>query len=75
MTYGIILVIIYYTCRCFDIYSGCQSNEFTCSSGQCIRDVFECDGNQDCRDGSDEHRDCSEWHKHDYYIYLLLNRS
>ena len=37
--------------------------------------MFECDGNQDCRDGSDEHRDCSEWPKHDYYIYLLLNRS
>ena len=37
---------------------GCQSDEFTCSNGQCIPDNEECDGNSDCNDNSDEHSNC-----------------
>ena len=38
---------------------GCDSNEFTCQNGNCIRDSWKCDGDNDCGDGSDE-RDCGK---------------
>ena len=40
------------------LFQGCQSDEFTCSNGQCIPDNEECDGNSDCNDNSDEHSNC-----------------
>ena len=27
---------------------------FTCANGECIRDVYVCDGDSDCTDGDDE---------------------
>lgn len=32
----------------------CRSDEFSCSSGMCIRLSWMCDGDNDCRDWSDE---------------------
>ena len=33
----------------------CSSDEFMCADGlQCITDVWKCDGEKDCSDGSDE---------------------
>lgn len=32
----------------------CQPNQFKCLSGNCIRDVFRCNGSPECLDGSDE---------------------
>lgn len=32
----------------------CGSGEFTCARGVCIRDAWRCDGDNDCRDWSDE---------------------
>lgn len=32
----------------------CKSDEFSCSSGMCIRLSWMCDGDNDCRDWSDE---------------------
>uniref|UniRef100_A0A670Z152 Uncharacterized protein n=1 Tax=Pseudonaja textilis TaxID=8673 RepID=A0A670Z152_PSETE len=32
----------------------CQNDEFSCNSGMCIRLSWKCDGDNDCRDWSDE---------------------
>lgn len=32
----------------------CRNDEFSCSSGMCIRLSWMCDGDNDCRDWSDE---------------------
>lgn len=32
----------------------CSPREFTCSDGSCVHEQSICDGNRDCRDGSDE---------------------
>ena len=33
----------------------CFNDEFKCSSGESVLKDFECDGDKDCGDGSDEH--------------------
>ena len=32
----------------------CDSNEYMCTDGECIRDSWRCDGEVDCNNGSDE---------------------
>ncbi|KAG9350736.1 hypothetical protein JZ751_024625 [Albula glossodonta] len=32
----------------------CEKDQFSCSSGRCIPLIWECDGDKDCEDGSDE---------------------
>ena len=34
--------------------ASCRNGAFRCSNGQCILSSHQCDGNQDCIDGSDE---------------------
>src|SRR5688572_8986478 len=51
-------------CQCDDGSWTCQeftcfSDEFTCSDGYCIDELWECDGEPDCVDGGDE-EDCYE---------------
>lgn len=36
----------------------CHESEFKCASGQCIPKEFECNQDQDCVDGTDEHEGC-----------------
>lgn len=40
--------------------AACGFDQFTCSSGQCVVEDAECDGQVDCNDGSDE-SDCSNF--------------
>lgn len=39
----------------FICFIGCQENEFTCASGECISATLYCDGRKNCYDGSDEY--------------------
>lgn len=44
----------------------CKANQFTCQDGTCIPQIWQCDGNPDCDDDSDEtahcqHTVCSRW--------------
>lgn len=38
----------------------CSDKEFRCSDGSCIAEHWYCDGDTDCKDGSDE-ESCREW--------------
>ncbi len=40
-------------------YTGCDSSEFACESGQCIPGFWVCDGDLDCLGGDDE-RNCTD---------------
>ena len=37
----------------------CHEEEFKCNNSRCIPDLFECDFENDCGDGSDEHANCT----------------
>ena len=39
--------------------SYCYSYQFECNNGRCVRDNYECDGDNDCGDNSDE-ENCSD---------------
>ena len=50
----------------------CNRDQFQCGNGNYINKAFECDGDNDCKDGTDEHR-CGmylKFHKTIYFIAL-----
>ena len=42
-----------------DQQSKCHDWQFKCANGNCVFSNWECDGEADCHDGSDEHENCS----------------
>lgn len=46
------------------INASCDTQTFTCSNGECLADIFVCDGDKDCQDGSDETQCSSKCRQH-----------
>ena len=57
LKWKIIHIIYLVKLFCFNwfIKLECNKRDFICNNGQCIEENFECDGIEDCLDGSDEH--------------------
>ena len=50
-----------------------EVDEFTCHNGQCIPARWQCDLEEDCKDGSDEQDDlCSMSYYTSYYVTKVL---
>ena len=35
---------------------GCEPPEMRCNNGRCVQKIWRCDGDDDCKDGTDEER-------------------
>ncbi|XP_052695315.1 low-density lipoprotein receptor-like isoform X2 [Crassostrea angulata] len=44
----------FFTVARLDIWSECEADQMTCSNGKCVPISYICDGDNDCRDMSDE---------------------
>lgn len=49
----------------------CSDKEFRCTDGSCIAEHWYCDGDTDCKDGSDE-ENCRECLKESVTLVFVL---
>ena len=52
--------VLYVVCAA-DLYRPCTQSEFLCDECRCLSLALKCNGNQDCRDATDEDN-CSTTH-------------
>ena len=58
---------------CFFVeYPPCDDGKFKCANKRCIAERFVCDGDNDCKDNSDE-KNCSELYL--YRIKFMFERT
>jgi hypothetical protein len=63
-----------YSALLYKLTSLCDSDEFTCTNGQCVAAYDVCDGRDDCYDGSDESGcNCIGFECHHSFILCFLN--
>ncbi|XDV41649.1 hypothetical protein PO909_010470, partial [Leuciscus waleckii] len=55
-------LIVLWQCCTIDCSPSCGEEQFKCSNGCCVKKEFECDGLQQCSDGSDENN-CEQLNK------------
>ncbi|XP_046386652.1 prolow-density lipoprotein receptor-related protein 1 isoform X2 [Ischnura elegans] len=56
------------------VYPECQPTEFTCENKHCIPTDFFCDGDDDCKDNSDE-KDCHDFCDHSTQFFCAAEIS
>ena len=54
------------------LLTDCKIDQIKCDSGRCVSKAYVCDGEQDCKDGSDEPKECE---KFTCAVYLNVTNS
>merc|ERR1712130_432482 len=54
MNTSLLILFLLLHCSYITESEACDGNQFRCDNGRCIRKDYLCDGDDDCKDGTDE---------------------